>query len=69
MSYDFNDAESNTGELIPKGTIAPVVMTIRPGKAGHGGWLTQSKNSDYQYLDCEFTITEGPHKNRKFWTL
>ncbi len=69
MSYDFNDAESKSVDLIPKGTIAPVIMTIRPGKAGDGGWLTQSRNSDYAYLDCEFTVTEGPFKNRKFWSL
>lgn len=71
MSYDFNDAESNsnTGDLIPKGTIAPVILTIRAGSSGEGGWLTQSKNSPYQYLDCEFTITGGPFARRKFWTL
>lgn len=72
MAYDFNDAESNTGgtgDLIPKGTIAPVILTIRPGGVGDGGWLTQSKNSPYQYLDCEFTVTSGPFARRKFWTL
>jgi hypothetical protein len=71
MSYDFNDAESNnsTGDLIPKGTVAPVILTIRAGGTGDGGWLTQSKNSPYQYLDCEFTITGGPFARRKFWTL
>jgi hypothetical protein len=71
MAYDFNDAESNNGggDLIPKGTIAPVILTIRPGHTGDGGWLTQSKNSPYQYLDCEFTITGGSFARRKFWTL
>lgn len=69
MSFDYNDAESNTGDLIPKGTIAPVILTIRPGQSGDGGWLTQSRNSPYQYLDCEFTVTAGPFARRKFWTL
>jgi len=69
MTYDFNDAESNTGDLIPKGTVAPVILTIRPGGTGDGGWLTQSRNSPYQYLDCEFTVTAGPFAKRKFWTL
>lgn len=71
MSYDFNDAESNgnTGDLIPKGTVAPVILTIRPGGTGDGGWLTQSRSSPYQYLDCEFTITSGPFAKRKFWSL
>lgn len=71
MSFDYNDAESNTGsgDLIPKGTIAPVILTVRAGQAGDGGWLTQSKASPYQYLDCEFTVTAGPFARRKFWTL
>lgn len=71
MSYDFNDAESNnnTGDLIPKGTIAPVILTIRPGSVGEGGWLATSERSQYQWLDCEFTITGGPFARRKFWTL
>lgn len=69
MSMDFNDAESNGGgDLIPKGTVAPVAMTVRPGSAGNGGWLTQSRNSPYRYMDCEFTITEGPFAKRKFWS-
>ena len=68
MSMDFNDAESNTGDLIPKGTVAPVVMVVRPGKAGDGGWLTQSSSSLYRYMDCEFTVSEGPYRNRKFWS-
>ena len=46
---DFNDAEQQQGfDLIPKGTIVPVRMTIKPG--GHddpsqnwtGGYATQS---------------------------
>ena len=71
MSYDFNDAESNnnTGDLIPKGTVAPVILTIRPGGVGDGGWLSTSERSAYQWLDCEFTVTAGPFARRKFWTL
>lgn len=67
MSMDFNDAESNNFDLIPTGTVAPMIMTIRPGKTGDGGWETQSNTSDVTYLNCEFTITEGQFKNRKFW--
>jgi hypothetical protein len=70
MTYDFNDAESNTGgDLIPKGTVAPVRLSIRPGNVGDGGWLSTSASSDYQWLDCEFTITAGRYAKRKFWTL
>ena len=67
MSMDFNDAESNSYDLIPKGTVAPLIMTIRPGSAGDGGWETKSRNSDYTYLNCEFTVTDGPFAKRKFW--
>lgn len=69
MTYDFNDAESKDFGLIPAGTIAPMQIKIRPGKVGDGGWLSTSERSDYNWLDCEFTVTEGPFKGRKFWTL
>jgi hypothetical protein len=68
MSYDFNNADKQTDmEIIPAGTIVPLVMTIRPGGQGEGGWLTASKNSDAQMLDCEFTVAEGPYARRKVW--
>jgi hypothetical protein len=68
--HDFNSAsEQRTGELIPDGTIAPVHLTVRPGNSGEGGWLKRSKAGDSEALDCEFTVTEGPHAKRKFWTL
>lgn len=68
MSMDFNDAESNSGfDLIPVNTVVPMIMTIRPGAHGDGGWETQSKTSDATYLNVEFTVTGGPYKNRKVW--
>lgn len=68
-NFDFNNATSNSNsyELIPAGTVAPMIMTIRPGASGEGGWLTASKTSDAQYLNCEFAITGGQFKGRKFW--
>ena len=47
--------------------MAPVHLTLRPGNAGEGGWLKRTKAGDAEMLDCEFTITEGPHAKRKFW--
>lgn len=68
MSMDFNNAESNSGfDLIPAGTIVPLIMTIRPGSVGDGGWETASKTSDVTYLNCEFQVTSGAFRNRKFW--
>lgn len=68
QGMDFNDAgQQQVGELIPASTIAKVVITIRPGSAGQGGWLTRSNTSDVEYLNCEFTVLEGPFAKRKFW--
>lgn len=67
MSYDFNDAQSNNFDLIPAGTVAPLILTIRPGKHGDGGWETKSNSSDATYLNCEYAVLDGPFKGRKFW--
>lgn len=68
MSMDFNDAESNTSfDVIPSGTVAPMILTIKPGSTGEGGWESTSGTSNYTWLSCEFTITEGKFANRKFW--
>lgn len=69
MAYDFNneDRQSTGYDLIPKGTIAPFAVYVRAGGAGEDGMLSQSRNSDVQYLDCEFTIESGPWAKRKIW--
>lgn len=70
MTYDFNSAEQQReGGLIPDGVICTVHMTVRPGNSGEGGWLKRSKGGDSSALDCEFTVVEGPHAKRKFWSL
>lgn len=67
---DFNNApEQKEGGLIPKGTIAIVHLTIRPGNSGEGGWEKRSRAGNSQALDCEFTVVDGPFAKRKFWTL
>lgn len=75
MSLDMNDAEpQRSSELIPDGTFAKVAMTIRPGgidgqNETDRGLLKASSLSDALLLDCEFTVTEGPHARRKFWQM
>jgi hypothetical protein len=70
MALDFNNAgEQRSGDLMPDGTICPVHLTVRPGNSGEGGWLKRSKDGGSMSLDCEFTVTEGPHAKRKFWSL
>ena len=70
MPMDFNNAEKQrSGGLIPKNTIVPVHMTLRPGGHGDGGWLKRSKAGDSLMLDAEFTVIEGEFARRKFWSL
>ncbi len=73
---DFNNAdEQTTLELIPKGTITKVCMTIKPGgyddvsQGLSGGWATCSKNTGSIYLKCEFAVLAGQHAKRKVWSL
>ena len=70
---DFNDAKQ-VNNLIPKGTIAKVQLTIRPGgyddpsQGWTGGYATRGSTGAV-YLNGEFTVTEGPFARRKVFTL
>ncbi len=70
---DYNDAQSNPN-LIPKGTIVRVRLTIRPGgfddpsQGWIGGYATRS-SAGAIYLNGEFTVLEGPYAKRKIFTL
>ena len=73
---DFNDAKpQGSYEPIPKGTVARVVMAIKPGgysdpiRGWHGGYATHNSTSGSVYLNCEFTVLEGPYAGRKVWSL
>ena len=73
---DFNDAEAQqTGyNLIPKGALVPVRMSLKPG--GHydtsqcwtDGYPTQSSKTGAVYLAAEFVITGGEFAKRKIWS-
>ena len=73
---DFNDAESQQSgfDLIPKGTIVPVRMTIKPGgyddttQGWGGGYATESFDTGSIYLAAEFVVTAGDHAKRKMWS-
>jgi hypothetical protein len=72
---DFNDAEQqSTFDLIPKGTVVKMRMTIKPGgyddceQGWTGGYATQSYDTGSVYLACEFVVLEGPFNKRKMWT-
>ncbi len=70
---DYNDATQNPN-LIPKGTLAKVRLSIRPGgfddasQGWTGGYATRG-NSGAVYLNGEFTVLEGPYAKRKIFTL
>ncbi|PHQ98009.1 MAG: hypothetical protein COB39_09480 [Marinosulfonomonas sp.] len=70
---DFNDAKSNIN-LIPKGTLAKVRLTIRPGgfddpsQGWTGGYATRGSTGAV-YLNGEFTVLEGQYARRKIFTL
>jgi hypothetical protein len=70
---DFNDAKSNPN-LIPKGTLAKVRMTIRPGgfddhaQGWTGGYATRGATGAV-YLNAEFTVLEGPYARRKVFSM
>ena len=73
---DFNSAEPQRSyDLIPKGTIAQVRMTIKsggfndPARDWTGGYATRNVASEAVYLDCEFVIREGLYAKRKIWSL
>ncbi len=74
--FDYNDADAQQGafDLIPKGTLVRVRMTIKPG--GHddpaqgwtGGYATESFDTGSVYLACEFVVLEGVFAKRKMWS-
>ncbi len=73
---DFNDAQSQQSgfDLIPKGTIVPVRMSIKPGgyddynMGWTDGYATQSNETGAVYLAAEFIVTAGKYAKRKMWT-
>jgi hypothetical protein len=72
---DFNDAQAQTFDLIPKGTIARVRLTIRPGgyndeqQGWTGGYATRNANTGAVYLNCEYTVLEDKYARRKVFSL
>lgn len=73
---DFNDAEAQQDnfDLIPRGTLIPVRMTIKPGgyddpaNGWNDGYATESEQTGAVYLACEFVVTSGPYAKRKLWS-
>jgi hypothetical protein len=66
MSFDFNTVEQL--DVIPDKTIAVLQLNIKAGGAGDDGFLKRSKTGEAEGLDCAFTVVEGPHAKRKFFS-
>lgn len=69
-NFDFSEAEpqrAGGGALIPDNTVALVVVKVRPGGSGHGGFLKAS-STGCEMLDLEFTIDGGDYDRRKLWS-
>ena len=65
---DFNDAGAQTNyELIPANTIAKARLVIRAGNDPSDPYVTNSKNGETSYLDCEFIVLEGQYAKRKIF--
>ena len=74
--FDFNSAaEQSSYDLIPKGTVVRVRMTVKPGgyddpsQGWTGGYATRSLTTGSVYLNCEFIVLDGPFARRKMWSL
>ncbi len=72
---DFNSAAVQQDyDVIPKGTLAKVRLTIKPGGYDEPhmgwteGWATRSETGA-AYLNGEFVVLEGPFAKRKVWSL
>jgi hypothetical protein len=71
---DFNDADHQAGfDLIPKGTLLKVRMTLKPGGVDNpaqgwsGGWATAAETGSV-YLNAEFVVLAGDFAKRKLWS-
>ena len=74
--FDFNSASEQTFfDLIPKGALVRVRMTVKPGgfddasQGWTGGYATRNDNTGSVYLNCEFVVMEGQYARRKMWSL
>jgi hypothetical protein len=74
--FDYNDAKAQGDfEVIPKGTVARVILRIKPGgyyeqdRGWTDGYATCNATTGSVYLSCEYTVVEGAYLGRKIWGL
>ena len=72
---DYSDAKpQRVFDVIPKGTVARVILSIRPGgyddveRNYTGGWVTRNTNTGSMYLSCEYTVLDqGEYYGQRIW--
>ena len=73
---DFNEVPTGGGgggdfELIPAGTVARVILTMKRGSEVIPDYSTQPMfkqgRTGTKWLECEFTVVGGKYDKRKFW--
>jgi hypothetical protein len=68
MPFDYTTVPlQDEYSLIPKNTVALVIMTIRDGSIGEDNLLKPSGDRMSAMLSCEFKVIGGEHDGRKFW--
>jgi len=68
MPFDYSQTADpkDFSQPIPDGTLATVLMRIRPGGVGEDNLLKRTASGDAEMLDCEFVVVDGEFVKRKF---
>ncbi len=72
---DYNSVPTGGGggdfELIPAGTVARVILTMKRGAETISDYSSQPLfkvgQTGTKWLECEFTVVGGKYDKRKFW--
>jgi len=66
MPFDYSQTADpkDFSQPIPDGTLATVLMRIRPGGVGEGNLLKRTTSGEAEMLDCEFVLVDGEHAKR-----
>ena len=60
MPFDYSQTADpkDFSQPIPDGTLATVLMRIRPGGVGEGNLLKRTTSGEAEMLDCEFVLVD-----------
>jgi len=70
MALNLSTASKTQGrEVVPAGTLVPLVTKIRPGTIGVEGLCKRSSKGDSEGVDFEFTVKGGEHDGAKIYAF